>query len=1093
MRYTIPANDNDRRKEVRRILHATASVKELQSVQKALKWMVGCANGITPYDRKSYHKLYDTYKMLGITEGKKEATLFPPAERNADHFKRELDKLWRVLEVHAQEKNPTLLTSYQNYQNNTAAYDAAFRSFDQEELAKRMQEALGEPEGELMEEAPKKAGRTEAQTPLVDASSPYANLVEGSVYSELYDLYQGLKPKLRTEKNLPDRLIDEDMQNLLSAMQFHYLRRNSMGSVLPMTEDEHQELQDLYQNCLRDCNKLSEKLRETPEYKTLHTLLTQNEDQLKHLSKDNLPPLADAIRGLKNPSLHLISQENETIGSAISSREAVEYTDAEGNIKQGFFTAEKKLGDVNTALDQIVEKYEIQYPQYSAYFDKINSTRGQTEFWEMLRKTLDYHLFNEKGPNAQEPVREYFQGKKWIKDADKDQAAFWDEVMIPLITEIGKTANMHGVLEDSGIGSKSLVAERSTAMNDVASFLGYPDLLVSSKRVTVKRGDREETGVMMEPADMELVDPSKLTNDHPFYDLSTSQFSSRQMLSSLADLQILDYLCANTDRHAHNFFYRVDFSDPENPNLLGVQGIDNDNSFGAIKGGGQLKLTKSTELKIITQKMAEAVSAMTKEQLQEVLSPYHFSDSELKAAGDRLKELQSMIEKGRKDPEIKFEAGDRTMPVMVNKKGSIHIMQDEDWQGIGLQMLLPKSMDDKNIFVHVNIMRGRAAKNEGVKNFNNQIKARLRNAETPEQRKKIQDEWKDLFPKIPIDEVGNIIKPDKQTFDTSISYKKQAEEVDYQKVADMQKKELASLEKMMKQFDDARGAKANRSDKFKAMREALQDLTEEYRRMRRLDPKEHLIDEEKKIRLEQNRDKNLANCYHRIEQKREHLKQAIDTYLGIRHWRINPTANNQKRINTAKQLSAFILDTPKSAQFYKSSRALRDTQKNRATTKDSLAQNRYLTNEIHSMMKNTLHGNVKALALEDPMRKTGILALKAHERLWNYSQSEISNASVTVKKTSGTKERVPLTELLRQQNQKKAAALPSKEQICKDLKMIKKYAPELGDSIDRLTEDQNKLTPGNVKGVLGNLFLRESNIAKERNQAQKNKVQVLGE
>ena len=128
-----------------------------------------------------------------------------------------------------------------------------------------------------------------------------------------------------------------------------------------------------------------------------------------------------------------------------------------------------------------------------------------------------------------------------------------------------------------------------------------------------------------------------------------------------------------------------------------------------------------------------------------------------------------MIEKGRKDPEIKFEAGDRTMPVMVNKKGSIHIMQDEDWQGIGLQMLLPKSMDDKNIFVHVNIMRGRAAKNEGVKNFNNQIKARLRNAETPEQRKKIQDEWKDLFPKIPIDEVGNIIKPDKQTFDTSIS------------------------------------------------------------------------------------------------------------------------------------------------------------------------------------------------------------------------------------------------------------------------------------------------------------------------------------
>ncbi len=1094
MRYTIPAQKDDQKKEINRMFHAAASERELQNMTKALKWMVGCVNGTTPYDRKSYHKLYETYQLLGLTEGRKESALFPAANRSMEQFNEELDKLWRVLEVHAQEKNPSLLTSYQNYQRDPAAYDAGFRTFDQELRDQRLEEVMREPEGNLMEELPQNGKRSDTKVPLVNAKSPYAPLVKGSVYMEIYDLYKGLpKPQSGNAKSLPERLFLEDMQNLLSNMQLHYLRRNSMGNVLPMTEEEHQEMLELYQDSLRDWKKLPQKLQQTPEYKSLHTLLVQNEDQLRHLPVDELPALADVLSGSKDPTIHLISQEKETIGNAMSSREAVEYLDENGNRKRGFFTPERSLKEEKAEVNEILKNYERKYPQYSDYFEHIKNIQTQSGFSNMLDKVMDYHVFKTPDEGAPEPIRAYFQTKNWIRPEDKNKEAFWDRVFIPLLTEVSKSVNMQGVVRGSGFDTGDLLAERSTAMNDVAKALGCPDILVGSKRVTVKRGDQVETGVMMESADMELVDPSKLTKGHPFFNLDETQFDTKQMLSSLADLQIVDYLCANTDRHAHNFFYRVDFKDPDQPKLLGVQGIDNDNSFGAIKGGGQMKLASNENLKIITPRMADAVSNMTGEQLQNVLSPYHLSDAEIKAAKQRLKDLQGMIQKGRKNTKLEFTFGELGKPSLKNKKGSIHIVQDNEWGSLRTEALLPEnSKDDGNIFRFSNSARKRVVKMNDYKRFHHQMKLELGRADTPEKREKALKSWHDWYPNIPIDAEGNIIKTEKRTKVEPINYTKQKSTVNYQKLATMQQKELASLEKMMQQLEDARGNKANRSDKFKAMRSALVDLTEEYRKMRRLDPEGNLINEEQKQRLEQNRDKNLADSYKRIEQKRQELKQAVDTYLGIRHWRFSPTENNQKRINTAKRLSGLVLETPASAKFYQSSKALQDAQKSKETSKDALAQNRYLTNRIHSMMKLALRDRVSSLALEDPLREKGLQAMKAQERLWNYSQSAVSDASVGVKKNPSLKEKTNLTELLHQANLKKKSEVWDADKICKDLNTIKEYAPELGESIDRITREKDKLTPKRVKGVLGSLFLREAEALKAQNQVQKNKSHVMG-
>ena len=47
----------------------------------------------------------------------------------------------------------------------------------------------------------------------------------------------------------------------------------------------------------------------------------------------------------------------------------------------------------------------------------------------------------------------------------------------------------------------------------------------------------------------------------------------------IANLQILDWLCGNPDRHFHNIFYKFD----EAGNVTGVVGIDNDLSFEVLR------------------------------------------------------------------------------------------------------------------------------------------------------------------------------------------------------------------------------------------------------------------------------------------------------------------------------------------------------------------------------------------------------------------------------------------------------------------------------------------------------------------------------
>ncbi len=1118
MRYTVPTRNEDQKTESSRILHAAASEKELRRIQQALDWMIGCADGTNRYDEnRSYRQLYDISKSLGITGRRKESDMYPRDARSEADFKEELNNLWRILQVYAEEKTPSLPDAYQKYIKNRDKYENAFRAHDRKLRQQRLAEGLPEPEP-IDEDLPmaldeENEEELEQGPLLADEKSPYAHLIKGSVYSELHDLYKGLKPQLRPQSNLSDRLLQESMEQLLSKMQLHYLRRNQMGNMLPMTKDERREITELYQTCLRDCQRLSDKLKKKPEYKKLNSLLTTNEQQLRYFPKEELPPLADVIRSQNTPTINLVAQEKETIGRASSSREAVEYTDADGNIRRGFFTPERKLENADAELDGIIDKYERQYPKYSEYFKKIKDRKNNPEFQIMLDGTRDYYIF---GHDVMEPIKPYFGEKSWISQQDKADPGFVNDVLIPMITELARSNNTQGLLRNSGFETNDLLAERANAMGDVARFLGYPELLVGTQMVTVKRGDRTETGVMMEPAGKDLVDPTKMTKDHPFYNLKTSDFNNSKFLASLADLQILDYLCANTDRHAKNFFLKMDLNDPEKPKLLGVQGIDNDNSFGGLNEGGIFKLAKGSNLKIITPKMAAAVSAMTQEQFQDILKPYHLTSAEMEAARERLMDLQDMIKQGKKQKSAPFRQKEGNVPGydLVNAEGAIHIMKKDEWKKLTLDTLLPKNNEEKNIFNFANTHRRLIVEKENNEKLHQDLLDSLKKAKTQADKAEHVRMWNATYRDRKVDAEGQFLEPEqKEKEPEPLRFTKQADHVDYQKLAAMQKKELEGLEQMLGQFNAAKGSAndANRSKKFKAMRTALVELMDEYRTMRNNDPDEIRLDgldeeelrrqKTRKMLREKKRDKNLRNSYEKIEAKRQTLKKAVDSYLNIYHWKLKPSENNRKRIDTAKQLSDLIMDAPSSGQFYKSSKALEKSIREK-TKEDYQAQGRYLTNQIHSMMQNTLHDNVYALKTNDPLRKQGIQAIKAHERLWNYSQSKVSEESAGLKNTNtvwdepvdlkvpdkNEKEKLSWKELLETANREKNQEKPDKDQLRTDLETIQTYAENsgfnLGTSIGSILE-KGEITPREVGAVLSSLLVSGSQMAKERKEAAK--------
>ncbi len=253
----------------------------------------------------------------------------------------------------------------------------------------------------------------------------------------------------------------------------------------------------------------------------------------------------------------------------------------------------------------------------------------------------------------------------------------WSRLAENLEPMIGPTLFAHGT---GKIPCGGRIDNRNAAMSAVADLLGMPNIVARSKpmRIIDKNGNVIE-GTFMEAAkgiDSENLPPSAASiNENALKNTNGNGFRD------IANLQVLDFLCGNYDRHGGNIFYQFD----KNGKLCGVQGIDNDGAFGVIgekqlvrKEGkvgktdtNYMYMTNLENMKAIPEETAKRIEALDASTLKYALRGYGLSEAELKAAGFRLSCMKKAIQASREMTRAKRKPKLRIMSSSDFKKASI--------------------------------------------------------------------------------------------------------------------------------------------------------------------------------------------------------------------------------------------------------------------------------------------------------------------------------------------------------------------------------------------------------------------------------------
>ena len=395
--------------------------------------------------------------------------------------------------------------------------------------------------------------------------------------------------------------------------------------------------------------------------------------------KKSLPELQEDAR---TATVDIGKNQFDKISGQLSERIPMTIQDAKGKKIKGFFTKGKKFS-VRPQFDKVVDdalkmdgdkeflkdflnKYRTarlkKDPKFAEYTDEYliaelyaKSRGGKTNF-------LKDHLENVFGMDRFE-----LNDKLGMRGAER---------LAKGLERIGENPDVNlNMMLNMKEGAR--MDQRNTAMSAVADLLGVPNLIARSRNMRF----RDENGNIVEGTFMDVADGTDLamgTNDNALK-VSKDPFSGtgKEGLRQLCDLQVLDYICGNIDRHAGNLVFQLD----KDGKIIGVQGIDNDTSFTSFapqKKDLNDMMTAPANMRIMSRSMAERVKNMDPAMLKFTLRGRGLSEEEMDAAVERLKITQAEIKKSDERYKETNEEGK-----LVDKKGikvtsnHLYVMDDD--------------------------------------------------------------------------------------------------------------------------------------------------------------------------------------------------------------------------------------------------------------------------------------------------------------------------------------------------------------------------------------------------------------------------------
>ena len=287
------------------------------------------------------------------------------------------------------------------------------------------------------------------------------------------------------------------------------------------------------------------------------------------------------------------------------------------------------------------------------------------------------------------------------------------------------------------------VPKRNVAMSRVATIMGMDDIIAKSKTMKVKKSDGTEIdGVYMEKAKgmslgelkataiyqtaMGVVLSCKDPNFKCILNQSDKVYENGNFKLKLSDMNILDIICGNSDRHSGNITYT--FSKTEDGyEISDIQGIDNDLSFGNtpkdINGNLALHNRNRFEyIRCVRKSTADKINSMSKEMLKFTLGDL-IQEDEIESTWERLQAVKKYLENNKdlikNDDEIingsfkdMFDDGTPANPMI-----GTFIREDMDMYGSWLNKCVKANLAKTDCYVHPVMEKTEAELGEKIPGF----------------------------------------------------------------------------------------------------------------------------------------------------------------------------------------------------------------------------------------------------------------------------------------------------------------------------------------------------------------------------------------
>ena len=424
----------------------------------------------------------------------------------------------------------------------------------------------------------------------------------------------------------------------------------------------------------------------------LQGLLARDHQTISEYDPAKEKSLAQLLDESRTVTVDVKKSDLKRVGASLSSRMAVNVDNGKGGKHAGIFTEAKHMNfmkSFNAAIEntckvisdpadkKAVKSFFRQFKKFIC--DKDARAKRLTD--EYLANKLVRTICKEEGEDGGGNSYDKTALKNLMKRVGIDTSKMRESTFRALGESLQRLND--GVdnvnIVKAGLKDGDRIDAANTGMSAVATLLGKPSLVAKSVNMNM----RDENGNTVNGTFMDYSSGLNLNEQDmsDFRALSNEPFKGTegQLIRQLADIQVLDYICGNVDRHYGNLTFQV----KEQGKIIGIQGIDNDCSFGR-----KLDMKERTKelpginnMNFISKSMADKITALDPSMLRFTLRGRGLNDEQIDYAAERLIDIQNAIKEGQKHyGDKRIKEGEKAFD-----KGYLRTVEDEDFAKLTMQ------------------------------------------------------------------------------------------------------------------------------------------------------------------------------------------------------------------------------------------------------------------------------------------------------------------------------------------------------------------------------------------------------------------------